>query len=107
MGIPNIDERIQTGKGDIISIKVWEVAKSEQAKSEHYPQGKKFSFVFIHQNIRYLGYDNAEQKGIHKHSIDLETGIKQETTINETSIIKILRIFKKEVGQLTNQLYKE
>ena len=64
----NQDKRIITGKGDIICFKIWDVPKTS-----NYPDGKKFSFVFIHKNKRVLGYDNAENKGVHKHYIDLDT----------------------------------
>ena len=73
-----IDKRIVTGKGDIIVTKIWHVPVSRC-----YPEGIKFSFVFIHDNKRYFGYDNAENKGCHKHYINPETGGESEIKIDE------------------------
>ena len=96
MTIGNMDTRITTRQGDIIIIRVWTVPKSV-----HYPDGKKFSFTFIHKGERVLGYGNAEQKGIHKHSLE------GESKVDEQSIERILRIFKKEIGELTKKVYGE
>ena len=95
------DERIVTGRGDIICFKVWDVPKSN-----YYPEGKKFSFVFIHQNRRILGYDNSENKGCHKHYIDLDSNEEIEIKIDECNIKKIFHRFKKEIGQLVKELYE-
>ena len=97
----NIDKRIITGKGDIICFKVWDVHKSQ-----NYPKGKKFTFVFIHNNRRFLGYDNCEGKGCHKHFIDLDRNKEFEVSINEQDILTIFRKFKKEIGELTKKLYE-
>jgi hypothetical protein len=95
-----IDKRIITGKEDIIVIKIWHVRVSK-----YYPDGIKYSFVFIHNNKRYLGYDNAENKGCHKHYINLENGHDFEINVDETAPEKILRTFKSEISMITKSLY--
>ncbi|MBF0398781.1 MAG: hypothetical protein HQK78_18535 [Desulfobacterales bacterium] len=47
---------------NIIEIKVWSVRKSPDK-----PHGYKYSLVYIANNKRTIGYDNAEQKGDHRH----------------------------------------
>jgi hypothetical protein len=96
-----IDKRIVTGKGDIIVTKIWHVPISR-----YYPDGIKFSFVFIHDNKRYLGFDNAENKGCHKHYMSSETSEELEMKINESNPEKILRNFKTEVTELIKSLYE-
>jgi len=48
--------------GDIAEIKIWEVSVAPDK-----PHGFKYSLVFIHKGERVIGYDNAEQKGDHRH----------------------------------------
>ncbi len=48
--------------GDIVEIKLWKVAKSAEK-----PHGYKYSFAFIRNGKRIIGYDNAERKGDHRH----------------------------------------
>ena len=43
-------------------MKVWKVPKSKD-----FPDGVKYSFVYIHNGKRVLGYDNERGKGHHKH----------------------------------------
>jgi hypothetical protein len=46
----------------ILEIKIWQVPRSQR-----FPFGYKYSFVFIKNGIRVIGYDNAEGKGDHRH----------------------------------------
>lgn len=48
--------------GDITEIKIWKVPVTPDK-----PHGFKYSLVFIHKDKRVVGYDNAEQKGDHRH----------------------------------------
>ncbi|TAN44155.1 MAG: hypothetical protein EPN22_07765 [Nitrospirae bacterium] len=48
--------------GDIIEIKSWKIERSSDK-----PHGFKYSLVFIRGGKRVIGYDNAEQKGDHRH----------------------------------------
>lgn len=43
-------------------IKIWSVPESKDK-----PHGIKYSFAYIAENKRVLGYDNAESKGDHRH----------------------------------------
>ncbi|MGB5156431.1 MAG: DUF6516 family protein [Desulfobacterales bacterium] len=47
---------------NIIEIKLWKVEKSSDK-----PHGYKYSLVYIAGSKRVIGYDNAEQKGDHRH----------------------------------------
>ena len=49
------DESIQ-------EIKIWEVPKSKEK-----PHSLKYSFAYIVEGERVVGYDNAEGKGDHRH----------------------------------------
>jgi hypothetical protein len=59
--------RFKDETGDIVERKVWEVCRNAD-----YPEGIKYSVVFIHEGKRIVGYDNHEQKGHHKHIEDKE-----------------------------------
>ena len=52
---------------DIVEMKIWQVPTS--AKN---PQGIKYSPVYIKDGKRLMGYDNAEEKGHHRHYRNLE-----------------------------------
>lgn len=54
--------RIVTENNNIIQIVAWVVPKSR-----YYPEGVKYSFVFIHENKRVIGFDNFQSEGHHKH----------------------------------------
>ena len=48
--------------GNTVEIKLWAVEKSSDK-----PHGYKYSLVYIANAKRVIGYDNAEQKGDHRH----------------------------------------
>ena len=48
-------------------VKIWKVPESEDK-----PHGLKYSFVYIVNDERVIGYDNAERKGDHRHYRDKE-----------------------------------
>jgi len=48
---------------NIIEIKIWQLPESAEAKPHVY----KYSLVYIVDNERVIGYDNAEGKGDHRH----------------------------------------
>lgn len=75
-------------------MKLWKVKKSK-----YFPDGVKYSFVFIHKNKRLLGYDNERAKGHHKHYYDEEINIKFE------SPEKLLFDFMRDVNKLRKYLY--
>jgi hypothetical protein len=51
-----------------IEIKVWQLPESEKDKLHKY----KYSLVYIVEDVRVIGYDNAEGKGDHRHYKDTE-----------------------------------
>ena len=48
--------------GSFIEVKIWKVPKSEDK-----PHGFKYSFVYVKDGKRVVGYDNGEQKGDQRH----------------------------------------
>jgi hypothetical protein len=48
--------------GSMEEIKIWEVPKSKDK-----PHSLKYSFAYIVEGERIVGYDNAESKGDHRH----------------------------------------
>lgn len=74
--------------GDIVEIKIWEVPVTPDK-----PHGFKYSLVFIHKNKRVIGYDNAEQKGDHRHIGNRESEYKFK------SISKLFEDFKKDMDK--------
>jgi len=49
--------------GNIIEVKMWQLPTPTEDK----PHGYKYSLVYIVDDIRAIGYDNAEEKGDHRH----------------------------------------
>ncbi len=82
------EKRILSEK-ELIEMKIWRVTKSED-----FPDKVKYSFVYIKNKERVLGYDNERGKGHHRHYKDKEIKIifkNPETLLNQ---------FKKEVEKL-------
>ncbi len=48
--------------GDIIEIRIREMETSEE-----YPEGVRYSFVYIRNGKHLVGYDNYHGKGHHRH----------------------------------------
>jgi hypothetical protein len=72
-----------------IEIKLWELP----GKTRDKPHGYKYSLVYIVNDIRVIGYDNAEGKGDHKH-------IKGKTeTYKFTSLKKLANDFYRDIQQ--------
>ncbi|TAL22148.1 MAG: hypothetical protein EPN94_11655 [Nitrospirae bacterium] len=46
-----------------IKIKIWQLPESSEDKPHRY----KYSLVYIVEDVRVIGYDNAEGKGDHRH----------------------------------------
>jgi hypothetical protein len=49
--------------GNIVEVKMWKLPRP----AEDNPHGYKYSLVYIVDEVRVIGYDNAEGKGDHKH----------------------------------------
>ena len=77
---------------ELVEVKVWEVPMSED-----FPEGLKYSFAYIKDSERILGYDNERGKSHHRHFKGKETKIEFE------NIWKLLEKFKEEVQRLTEK----
>jgi len=75
--------------GDTIEIKIWKVPASEDK-----PFGVKYSFVFIRDGKRIIGYDNAERKGDHRHIGD------REIPYNFTTVKKLFDDFYRDLEEV-------
>ncbi len=82
-------------EGDIMEIKIWEVPKSES-----FPEGVKYSLVYIKEGRRVLGYDNERGKGHHKHYFDREEEIEFEDWE------RLVREFLEDVKKLRRGMYE-
>ncbi|MBI4823098.1 MAG: hypothetical protein HY805_02560 [Nitrospirae bacterium] len=56
-------EKVIDELGNIIEIKMWRLPGPTKDK----PHGYKYSLVYIVDEIRVIGYDNAKSKGDHRH----------------------------------------
>jgi hypothetical protein len=72
--------------GNTIEIKIWQVRHSTDK-----PYGYKYSLAYIVNDIRVIGYDNAEKKGDHKHYKQLERSYEFK------DIDKLLEDFYKDI----------
>lgn len=67
-------------------IKIWKVPESKDK-----PHGLKYSFAYIVDRKRVVGYDNAEGKGDHRHYMDKEYNYKY------LSLEKLWKDFKSDI----------
>ena len=70
-------------------MKIWKAPESKD-----FPDGVKYSFVYIHNGERVLGYDNERGKRHHKHFKGKETEI--EFKDSESLLLQ----FKREIEEL-------
>lgn len=49
-------------EAELIEMKIWQVPKSER-----FPEGIKYSLVYVREGRRVLGSDNSEGKSHHRH----------------------------------------
>jgi len=87
----------KTIKGDeIVEVKIWQMPKSLDR-----PHGIKFSVVYVKGGKRLLGYDNAEQKGYHRHYLDKEAPYEFE------NIWKLIDDFKSDLEGIRGRKWDE
>ena len=79
-------------KREIVEVKVWRVEKSQE-----FPEGLKYSFAYIKDGKRVLGYDNERGKGHHKHYKG------KEEKIEFKDIYTLQEKFEKEVEKLIKE----
>ena len=77
--------------GNTVEMKIWQVPVSEDKL-----HGYKYSLVYIVGGERVIGYDNAEEKGDHRHFMD------KESTYPFRGLRRLVRDFEADV-----QSYKE
>ena len=82
-------EKRTLSEKELVEIKIWKIPKSKD-----FPDMVKYSFAYIKNKERILGYDNERGKGHHRHYKDEET--KMEFKDPET----LLEQFKKEIKKL-------
>ncbi len=58
--------KVREDTGNIVEVKLWKVHPSKDK-----PHGYKYSLVYVIENERIIGYDNAEGKGDHRHIREL------------------------------------
>ena len=85
-------KRLITEKDNLIEIVAWRIPKSE-----HYPEGIKYSFSLIHKNKRIIAFDNFSKEGHHKHYFDKKESYKFEN-LKETrkQFSKLVEGFEEE-----------
>ena len=76
-------------------IKIWKIPESKDK-----PHGFKYSFVYIINGKRVVGYDNAESKGDHKHYKGIEYPYKFQ------GLDKLWKDFMHDIEQLTEEDYE-
>ena len=86
-------------EGDIMEIRIWEVPKSKD-----FPEGVKYSLVYIlideRGARRVIGYDNERGKGHHRHYFD------KEERIEFTGWEELVDSFLQDVKKLRRELYE-
>ena len=79
-------KRFITNKNNIIEFVAWRVPKSE-----HYPEGLKYSFVFIINGKRTIAYDNFNNERHHRHYLG------KKELYKFVSLIETRKAFMKDV----------
>ena len=87
--------KIADEAGNTIEIKMWVVPKTV-----YKPYGFKYSLVYIVNNKRILGYDNAEGKGDRRHYK------KREEPYLFVSLEKLAEDFYRDVEQIKKERYE-
>ncbi len=75
--------------GSFHEIRIWQVSVTTDK-----PHGLKYSFAYILDGERVIGYDNSEDKGDHRHFRGKESAYKFE------SLEKLWKDFKRDIKRL-------
>ena len=62
--------RFATKRNNLVEMVAWRVPESN-----HYPEGIKYSFVFIQNNKRLIAFDNYAKEGHHMRIISAEKSL--------------------------------
>jgi hypothetical protein len=87
--------KVSDEHGNTIEIKVWRVPRTPDK-----PHGLKYSLVYIVDETRVLGYDNAESRGDHRHYYD------KEEPYRFTGIDRLLEDFYKDIRRYLRESQK-
>jgi len=82
-------EKKYSEDGSIQEIKIWSMPRSKDK-----PHGIKYSFAYIVQGKRVVGYDNAEGKGDHRHYLN------KEYPYNFQSVEQLWKDFKNDIDRV-------
>ena len=79
--------------GNTVQIKLWKIPPTPDK-----PKGYKYSLAYIVAGERVIGYDNAEQKGDHRHYGSLEE------TYNFTTLRQLTNDFLNDIEEFKRSL---
>ena len=88
-------DKITDEAGNTIEIKMWVVPETADK-----PYGFKYSLVYIVNNKRIVGYDNAEGKGDHRHYKE------REEPYLFVSLEKLAEDFYRDVEHIKKERYE-
>lgn len=83
------EHRQELADGDIIEMHVWEVEPNED-----YPEGIRYTMVYIRDKERLVGYDNYHGKSHHKHIRE------REEAYDFVDEWKVIEDFMADVGKI-------
>ena len=89
-------EKITDELGNTVEIKMWKVPLSCTNK----PHKFKYSLVYIVDGKRVIGYDNAEEKGDHRHYVD------KEESYTFISLERLAEDFYKDIEKYRRDSYE-
>lgn len=79
-------EKVTDELGNTIETTIWRVPITKDK-----PHGYKYSLVYIVNDKRVIGYDNAEGKGDHRHYKEYEEGYQF------TTVWKLIKDFYRDI----------
>jgi len=85
-------DKVVLSFGEIVEIKIWKVPRSER-----YPEGFKYSLVYVKKGKRVLGYDNYQGHGHHRH-----VGSHMEA-YHFVGVERLLEDFRKDLQEVRNE----
>jgi hypothetical protein len=83
-------------EGELTHIRVWKIASSAQ-----YPEGIRYSMVYLRNGLRLVGYDNYHGKGHHRHRKEREEAYE---FVDEW---KAIEDFTNDVGKMRKEWKQE
>lgn len=87
-----LHDKVVLSLEEIVEIKIWKVPRSEE-----YPEGFKYSLVYVKKGKRILGYDNYQGHGHHKH-----IGTRMEP-YRFKNVERLLEDFRRDLKEVRNE----